>query len=129
MGRSGGRNAALVGFPRGLEDALAELLGAQGLAVFRLETETEAAELLLTTKVELVVASGRCTEASVMRLVDVLGAPRTTRVLVLLTGRDIEAERRYREAGVHFVMTMPVTVEDLLRAGGPAASRGLEHAE
>jgi AcrR family transcriptional regulator len=114
MGR---RRGVIVGFAKGLEDALAGLLESQRFAVRRTRDVPEAIGFLRTTSVELVVASGRCSASSVVQLVDALGEPRTARVLVLLAGRDPEAERRYHAAGLKYVMSMPVTAEDLLRAG------------
>lgn len=112
------RAALLVGFARGLEDALAGLLGPQGFTIHRVRTVADAVTLLSATPAQLVVASGRCPATSVVRLVAALGEPRTARVLILLAGRDVEAERRYREAGLKHIMTMPVTVAELLRVGG-----------
>ncbi len=114
------RAALLVGFARGLEDALAGLLGPHGFTIHRVGTVADAVTLLAATPAHLVVASGRCPAASVVRLVAALGEPRTARVLVMLAGRDVEAERRYREAGLKHIMTMPVTVAEILRVGGMA---------
>jgi AcrR family transcriptional regulator len=111
--------AVIVGFAKGLGDAIAGLLESQGFAVRRVDAVPEAIGLLEEISVELVVASGRCSAGSVVQLVDALGEPRTTRVLVLLAGRDPDAERRYRAAGLKYVMSMPVTAADLLRAGSP----------
>jgi response regulator RpfG family c-di-GMP phosphodiesterase len=118
------RTAVVVGFAASLGDALGELLRPQGFTVHRLETELDAVAFLSGTVVDLVIASGRCQAPAVVELVAALGEPRVARVLVLLAGRDAEAERRYREAGLKHIMRMPVTAAELLRAGGLAGKEG-----
>ena len=112
------RSAVLVGFPKGLEDALANLLGKQPYSVLRTTSPTKATELLATVRIDLIVVSHRCSVASVVKLTEALGQPRATRVIVLLAGHDPEAEKRYHAAGLQYVLSMPVTAEDLLRVGG-----------
>jgi two-component SAPR family response regulator len=109
------RTAVLVGFSKGLEDALFLMLASSHHSIIRIASTTKAIELLETRHVDLVVASGRCPAASVVKLTESLGRPRETRVIVLLAGHDPEAERRYRESGLKYVMHMPVNAEDLLR--------------
>jgi hypothetical protein len=66
---------------------------------------------------QLVVVSGRCGPLAVLELIERLGKPRSTRVVVLLHGRDAEIERAYRAAGIRMVLTMPVGLHALLAAG------------
>ena len=108
--------ALLVGFSRGLEEALSIVLVSRDYSVVKVATPTKAVEIFGTRVVDLVVASSRCSISSVVMLTKALGEPRATRVIVLLAGHDPEAERRYREAGLQYVMQMPVHVDDLLRA-------------
>jgi hypothetical protein len=125
--RSGGRivgvaggdrmTAVLIGFPRGLEDALSVVLAAH-YTVVRTPSAARAIELLRERRVELLIASSRCPITSVVKLTEALGRPRKARVIVLLAGRDPEAERLYREAGLRYVLHMPVKVEDLMRVSG-----------
>jgi CheY-like chemotaxis protein len=110
------RAAVLVGFPKGLGDALAVVLGSRHFCVLKTPSAGKAIELLQNLWVDLVIASSRCSASSVVELTESLGQPRQTRVIVLLAGHDPEVERRYRNAGLQYVWTMPVTAEDLLRA-------------
>ena len=117
-GSSGGsdsRTAVLVGFSKGLEDALYVMLASSQYSIARVASPNKAIELLTARHVDLIVASSRCPVASVVKLTESLGRPRETRVIVLLAGHDPEAERRYEESGLKYVMHMPVNAEDLLR--------------
>jgi CheY-like chemotaxis protein len=111
------RQAVLVGFPKGLEDALTVLLASRSFAVRRTPSASKAIELFQSLRPDLVVASNRCSAASVLELTDALGQPRDTRVIVLIAGHDREAEQRYRDAGLQHVLSMPVNADELLRAG------------
>jgi hypothetical protein len=111
------QTALLIGFPRGLEDALSVVLAGH-YTVVTTSSPIKAIELLAERAVHLLIASGRCSIASVVRLTEALGHPREARVIVLLAGRDPEAERRYRDAGLRYVLHMPVKVEDLIRLAG-----------
>jgi DNA-binding response OmpR family regulator len=113
--------AVLVGFPQALETALSALLASRQFVVHALPEPSAAIELVRTTRIDLVLASSRCSTASVVMLTEALGKPRSTRVIVLLAGRDRAVERRYREAGLAYVMTMPVDIDDLLRVAFPRA--------
>jgi DNA-binding NtrC family response regulator len=106
----------LIGFARGLEEALSIVLAASHYSVISIADPGRALEALAAAHVDLVVASSRCSIASVVELAESFGQPRETRVIVLLAGPDPEAERRYRAAGLRYVMHMPVHAEDLLRA-------------
>jgi CheY-like chemotaxis protein len=113
---TGARTAVLVGFAKGLEDALSVLLGSRH-SVRVTPSASRAIELIQTMRVDLVVASSRCPPESVVELTEALGQPRQARVIVLIAGHDPESEQRYRAAGLRYVLTMPVSAEDLLRAG------------
>jgi CheY-like chemotaxis protein len=117
------RTAVLVGFPKGLEEALSVILTSSLFSVHKVASAQEVIELWRSRRVDLVIASNRCSSDSVLELTDALGYPRETRVIVLLAGYDPEAERGYRTAGLRYVLTMPVTAEDLLRLGssGPTS--------
>lgn len=114
---TGVRTAVLVGFPKGLEDALSVLLRSRQFEVRITPSASKATELIQTAHVDLVVASSRCPPSSILELTDALGKPRQARVIVLIAGHDLESEQRYRAAGLKYVLTMPVSAEDLLRAG------------
>jgi DNA-binding NtrC family response regulator len=118
-GSAVGRVAVLVGFPEGLERALSGLLESRQLSVHRCQGVSDVIELLRATRADLVVVSSRCSAAAVVDLTERLGQPRRTRVIVLLAGRDPEAERGYRAGGLEYVMTMPVHADDLLRVAFP----------
>lgn len=117
-----GGAAFLVGFPESLETALSVLLTSHHFSVQAIPSVSDAIEQLADTHVDLVLASSRCSSASVVKLTEALGQPRQTRVIVLLAGRDREVERRYRAAGLKYVMTMPVNAEDLLQVAFPPPS-------
>ena len=93
------------------------LLGSHRFAVQITPSASKAIEIIARTRVHLVVASSRCPPSSVLELTEALGTPRYARVIVLIAGHDPEAEGRYRAAGLQYVLTMPVSAEDLLRAG------------
>ena len=109
------RTAVLIGFAKGLEEALSVVLESSDYSVVKVATPTKAIELLSAGSVDLVIASGRCPIALMVKLTESLGQPRETPVIVLLAGHDPEAERRYREAGLRYVLNMPINAEDLLR--------------
>jgi DNA-binding NtrC family response regulator len=109
------RIAVLVGFSQGLEDALHVMLTSSACSVVTIASPNKAIKLLETRHVDVVVVSARCPIAAVVRLTESFGRPRKTRVVVLLAGHDAEAERRYRKAGLQYVMHMPVNAEDLLQ--------------
>ena len=111
------RMAVLVGFPKGLENALSMLLGSRDFTVRVTPSASKAIELIQIMRVDLVVASSRCPPTSVLELTEALGKPRQARVIVLIAGDDPESVQRYRAAGLRYVLTMPVSVEELLRAG------------
>jgi CheY-like chemotaxis protein len=111
------RAVILVGFPKGLEEALSVLLGSHHFTVRSTPSASKAIELIQTARVDLVVASSRCPPSSVLELTEALGTPRQARVIVLIAGHDPVAEQRFRDAGLQYVLTMPVSAEDLLRAG------------
>jgi hypothetical protein len=114
------RNVVLLGFAEGLENAIAGLLARRAYTVHRTRTVPDALDVLRMVPAEFVIASPRCAPPAVLEVVSALGEPRTTRVVVLLAGRDVENERRYRAAGLKHILTMPVTATELLRAGSPA---------
>jgi DNA-binding response OmpR family regulator len=114
------RTALLIGFPKGLEEAISVVLASSHFAVTVMGSAAQAMELLAATPVDLLVASGRCSPGSIVKLTQLLGERRKTRIIVLLAGHDQEAERRYREAGIQYVLHMPVNVDDLLGMGDPA---------
>ena len=117
-GMSDRQNAVLIGFTRGLEEVLSGVLASSYSSVVKCATPGKAMELLEARPFDLVVASSRCSISSMVKLTELLGQPRATRVIVLLAGHDPEAEQRYREAGLQYVMHMPVHLDDLLRAAG-----------
>ena len=108
----------LIGFSTGLEDALTVVLSSD-YSVLRAADTAEALELLETLRVDLFIASSRCSVASVVKLTESLGQPREARVVVLLAGPDPAAERAYRAAGLQYVLHMPVRADELLRLGTP----------
>jgi DNA-binding response OmpR family regulator len=113
------RIAALVGFPPGLAEALTVLLTSRHFAIHQTPSASKTIELFQSVDLDLVVASNRCPPESIVELTAALGHPRRARVIVLLAGKNDDVERRYRDAGLRYVLTMPVTAEDLLRAGAP----------
>jgi len=117
---SGSQIAVLVGFTKGLEEVLSIVLASSHYTVFKTPTPSKAMKVLRAQRVDLVVASSRCSIASMVKLTESLGQPRKTRVIVLLAGHSPEAERRYREAGLQYVMHMPIHADDLLRAAQSA---------
>ena len=112
----GSRTAVLIGFSTGLEDALTVVLSSD-YSVLKAADTAEALELLETLRVDLFIASSRCSVASVVKLTESLGQPREARVVVLLAGPDAAAERVYRAAGLQYVLHMPVRADELLRLG------------
>jgi hypothetical protein len=110
------RRAVLVGFHGSLERAIVDVIEPQGLVVTTVEAPERVAAHF-TSLPHLVVVSGRCGLLSVLELVGRLGAPRSTRVVVLLHAPDAEVERAYRAAGIRMVLTMPVGLHALLAAG------------
>lgn len=115
--RSDARVALLVGFRPGLETAIAGLLEEAGVVVLRLPVISEADRVTSGRVPDLLVTSDRCNPDLILRLVASYGTPRRTRVIVLLAGRNAETERIYRDAGLRAILTMPVSAQDLIKAG------------
>ena len=117
------RRAVIAGFSAGLSDVLTDYLAVRGFGVRQLATLHEAAEALLDTPAELFVVSGRKHIDAVVAVAQQLGTPRTTRIVVLLPGEDRALMEQYRQAGIHWVLTMPATPDRLdaaaLTAGEP----------
>lgn len=113
------RSAVLVGFSRSLQDAIGDLIARGGMSVHPVGTPEEAMAYSSAEGLpDLVVVAGRCAPPEVVELVEALGNPREARVVVLLSRPDAETEAGYRDAGLKFVLTMPVTLHQLLAAGG-----------
>jgi CheY-like chemotaxis protein len=110
----GSRTVVLIGFSSGLEDALSVILSSD-YSVLTAANTAQAMELLETLRVDLFIASSRCSVASVVKLTESLGQPREARVVVLLAGPDPAAERVYRAAGLQYVLHMPVRADELLQ--------------
>ncbi|HEU5210302.1 MAG TPA: hypothetical protein VFU06_12985 [Longimicrobiales bacterium] len=115
---SGGRSALLVGFARGLQAAIGDLLQRHGFEVENVPGPDHAVLRVRTTPPHLLVITGRCGVDGLLTIMGELGAPRRTRIVVLLPGPDPVAEKQYRAAGVRVVLRMPVGAEDLLRRAG-----------
>lgn len=111
------RSAYVVGFTAGLQSAIGDLLGRHGFSVTPVHDAAAAARKAAARPPHLIVVTGRCGVEAILSLIHALPARRATRVVVLLPGPDVEAERRYRAAGVRVVLRMPVGAEDLMRAG------------
>lgn len=112
------RSALLVGFARGLQAAIGDLLQRHGFIVDVVAGPETALVALRQAAPHLLVVTGRCGVEAILELIAVLPAPRRTRVVVLLPGPDPAAEREYRAAGVRVVLRMPVGADDLLRRAG-----------
>lgn len=114
--RSAQRIAVLVGFPPALERAIVGVVKPYGLDITTVSTPDQV-PVQPPSVPQLVVVSGRCGPLSVLELIERLGKPRSTRVVVLLHGPNAEIERAYRAAGIRMVLTMPVGLHALLSAG------------
>ncbi len=112
------RSALLVGFARGLQSAIGDLLQRHGFAVEHVPGPEHAALQVRTSPPHLLVITGRCGVDGLLSIMNELGAPRGTRIVVLLPGPDPVAEKQYRAAGVRVVLRMPVGADDLLRRAG-----------
>jgi ActR/RegA family two-component response regulator len=112
------RSALLVGFARGLQAAIGDLLERHGFTVDHVPGPEHAASHVRTAPPSLLVITGRCGVDGLLTIMGELQSPRRTRIVVLLPGPDPVAERQYRAAGVRVVLRMPVGAEDLLRRAG-----------
>lgn len=115
---SAARSALLVGFARGLQAAIADLLQRHGFSVEHVSGPDDAVLHVRATPPNLLVITGRCGVDGLVRIMGELPAPRNTRIVVLLPGPDPAAEKQYRAAGVRVVLRMPVGAEDLVRRAG-----------
>lgn len=112
------RSALLVGFARGLQATIGDLLQRHGFEVQHVPGPEHAVVHVRTAPPNLLVITGRCGVEGLLSIMSELGAPRRTRIVVLLPGPDPVAEKQYRAAGVRVVLRMPVGAEDLLRRAG-----------
>jgi len=121
---SAARSALLVGFAHGLQAAIGDLLQRHGFDVAHVPGPEHAALRVRTTPPSLLVITGRCGVEGLLSIMNELGAPRGTRIVVLLPGPDPVAEKQYRAAGVRVVLRMPVGADDLLRRAGVGEEQG-----
>jgi DNA-binding response OmpR family regulator len=115
------RRAIVAGFSPGLSNVLADYLAHRGFDVRAVPTLQDVTGALTQQPADLLVISGRKHIDAVVDVVSELGSPRTTRIVVLLPAEDQVLLRQYREIGIHWVLTMPVT-PDRIDAAALSAS-------
>ena len=116
MERRGDRTAIVVGFRTGLADAIVSTLHSRGFTVRQANSPAVALALHQQRNSDVILCSGALDVDAVLELVESLGRPRSTRVVVLLPGNLPEVRSRYTAAGVRVVLTMPAGTDVLIRA-------------
>jgi len=105
---------ALIGFATRLGDTLADFYRERGFEVMDFPSTAHATEMLRYCPADLIVAFGSFHANGIHELLETLGSPRRTRIIVMLPAPDPELERRYHALGIHVVLPMPVSPAQLL---------------